>query len=82
MAGEPSGEAMTARDEAIDAMYQVTPEGLRERYGVSYMAQLGRVLDAIPSDVLVRLAIERGALEELKYATYPPPYPVYRVVEP
>jgi hypothetical protein len=40
------------------------------------------MLDAIPGDVLVRLAIERGALEELKYATYPPPYPVYRVVEP
>jgi hypothetical protein len=51
---------VTARDEAIEALI----EGLHQ-VGVGMTKSSGEVvIDAIPGDVLVRLAIERGALVE------------------
>ena len=46
---------MTARDDAITAMADAAPRGIvvaDERY-------YGRLLDAIPANVLTRLAVER-----------------------
>ena len=46
---------MTARDEAIDAVLAT---------GVPHhKAVIAEIVNSIPNDVLVRLAIERGALE-------------------
>lgn len=50
---------MTARDEAIAAMNTAKWGDSRPRM----YADHGRLLDAIPADVLAQLAIERGGLE-------------------
>jgi hypothetical protein len=60
---------VTARDEALRAMSGVWSTTASKSYGL--------MLDAIPGDVLVRLAIERGALELVKGHVR-----TYRVVEP
>ena len=48
---------MTARDDAIEAINNAA---------VDYQTA-GDLLDAIPADVLARLAIERGALISVKW---------------
>jgi len=78
---------VTARDEAAewisDALHDWEYGEAAPAVANDELMQLAMTIAYdLPNDVLVRLAIERGALEELKYATYPPPYPVYRVVEP
>jgi hypothetical protein len=70
---------MTARDEALRAMSGAWSTTASKSYGL--------MLDAIPSDVLVQLAIERGALE-VAYGASGAKYintageTLYRVVEP
>jgi hypothetical protein len=53
---------VTARDEAIEAMCRAVIVPPMGPAAVRY----ARALDAIPGDVLVRLAIERGALAEVE----------------
>jgi len=70
---------MTARDEAIQALMACDVD-----------SPLDELVDAIPADVLVRLAIEEGALEAVEfidrrfwtYHLYDADIPLYRVVEP
>jgi len=52
---------MTARDEAIQAILDMPKRHMIAKLDGEFF---GSVLDAIPGDVLVRLAIERGALIE------------------
>jgi len=56
------GFTMTARDEAIRLMVDQEPADTMD----DDFAGCGQLLDAIPDDVLVRLAIERGALIKIE----------------
>jgi hypothetical protein len=53
---------MTARDEAIDAMDE---EQIAQLEYPLQPIVLGWMLDAIPAEVLARLAIERGGLQTI-----------------
>jgi hypothetical protein len=66
---------MTARDEAIVVMVRNCVGGPVR----TVTEEMSDALDAIPNDVLVRLAIERGALESVAVDERGE---LYRVVEP
>jgi hypothetical protein len=87
--------AVTARKAGEEALHAIAEAAYYFYYGSDHvpgkrtpdrddeMAALARFIAGRVAPIhFARLAIERGALEELKYTTYPPPYPVYRVVEP
>jgi hypothetical protein len=74
---------MTARQRAIAAM-----KAENHRYAFIHLTdkRLAQLLDAIPGDVLVRLAIERDELEEQSLAAWwmqdtDPDQPLFRLVE-
>jgi hypothetical protein len=70
---------VSARDEAIDAMLYESG-----RLGTGHISDW---LDAIPGDVLVRLAIERGALVQTRWmrpgnpSDDSPDVPLYRLTD-
>jgi hypothetical protein len=56
---------VSARDDAIQAMHEAGDPDDMNLYYVG-LNECGILLDAIPDSVLVRLAIERGALAEVE----------------
>jgi hypothetical protein len=66
--------AMTARDEATRAVWDAVTN--------LSTGEVADLVDAIPGDVLVRLAIERGALERYIVASFDRDTPpLYRLVD-